>query len=327
MNCIDRRYFESLKENPNAIWKYLDCIEKIAYHQFQDSPLIMEEVFCDDVNICLYESPSDVSLTRNTIKPKNYYFDWTVVKSPGNPLEYVKKLINEGIIVGINTYFYDIPNFTWYQNERYRESVHFCMVIGYDENGFWLKDVPGLMKVEYLNDRNFTIISYEEMARYLSKQCNIFIFREKNDTFFIRENLDELIRKMIQEYSAPLCVENEIMVWKGKNAYERLLLLIKNEDPRLLEMDFYHGDFASYIISGRHDILRRNILKKYGDNRLTQDVLKMLKVCQNEWEVLGNKILKENMKKGICVPTEGDIYNIYKLEHKLVEYLKFLVEC
>ena len=72
MNYINRKYFESREQNPNAIWPYLNCMEKIAYHQFQDSSLIMEEVFCDDVNICLLEEQDRLYLVRNNIKQSDY---------------------------------------------------------------------------------------------------------------------------------------------------------------------------------------------------------------------------------------------------------------
>lgn len=326
MSYISRRYYESRKEDPNAIWEYLDCIEKMAYHQFQDSRLIMEEVFCDDINICLYETERYLELRRNDIKARNLYFDMNLRKNPEKPMEYIKEMIDKGMIVGINTYFYDIPNFTWYKRDRYKESIHFCMVVGYDENGFWLIDVPENMKTEYLKDQHITTISYDDMKRYLAKQCNILTFEKNDATFSVCEDLDDLIKKMIKEYSSEPCFHNGKIIWKGKAAYERLLQLIKEDDPRLLEMDFYHGEFISFIISGRHDIFKGNILKKYGNNSTTEDVLQWLEICQNKWKILAYKILRENIKKGIYTPIEKDIYNIYESEKKLMECLKLFIK-
>ena len=55
MSYINRRYYESQQEAPKNIWRYLSCIEKIAYHQFQDKQYDMEDIFCDDINICILE--------------------------------------------------------------------------------------------------------------------------------------------------------------------------------------------------------------------------------------------------------------------------------
>lgn len=326
MSYISRRYYENNKEDSNAIWEYLSCVEKVVYHQFQDSSLIMEEVFCDDVNICLLETPNNLKLKRNNIKSLDQYFDMNWERNLEKPMEYIREMIDSGIIVGINTYFYDIPNFTWYKRERYRESIHVCMVVGYDDNGYWLTDVPELINEEYLKDQNITIIPYEDMDRYLAKQCNLLTFQKNATTFSICEDLDDLIKRMIQEYSAPSYSQNGEIIWKGRAAYERLLQLIREEDPRLLGMDFYHGEFIGYIISGRHDVLRRNIIKKYGRNSETEDVLQWLEICQNEWRSLAYRILRENIKKGIYTPIEEDIYNIYELEKRLMEYLKHFIK-
>ena len=325
MRYINRRYFENLKEDPNAIWQYLDCIEKIAYHQFQDSSLLMEEVFCDDVNICLWESQGELKLLRNYIKHTNRYFDRIWVSDIENPIGYIKENLDNGFLVGINTYFYDIPNFNWYKNERYRESVHVCMIVGYDESGFLLADVPELMKTEYLQNEQTTIILYDDMRQYLDKQCRILTFREKANTFSICENVDDLLCKIINEYSAEPCLQDGKIVWKGREAYERMLYLIQNNDPRLLEMDFYHGDYLSFIISGRHDILRRNIIKKYGENNETKEVLETLKTCQIKWKILAYRILKDNQRLGIYIPIANDIYDIYESEERLIENLKDFV--
>ena len=325
MSYVNRRYFENKEADSQGIWEYLSCIEKIAYHQFQDSPLIMEEVFCDDVNICLIETENDLRLKRNCIKSLDQYFDIKWKRKLENPIEYMKGMIDRGTIVGINTYFYDIPNFTWFKRERYKEAVHVCMVVGYDASGFWLTDVPALMQVEYLNESHFTTISYDDMSKYLAKQCNILTFHENTSTFLINEKLDDLINKIIQEYLEPAYTLNGEKVWKGRGAYERLLYLIRKEDPRLLEMDFYHGEYVSFIISGRHDILKRNILKRYGNNSKTEDVLQWLEICQKKWETLAYSILRENIKKGIYIPVEEDISHIYESEKMLMECLGRLV--
>ena len=118
MNYIDRRYYESWIDNQSVIWQYLDCIEKIAYHQFQGSSMIMEEVFCDDINICLVEKEDTLELKRNCIKASDQYFEQIWENNLRDPEQYIKDMLDKGIIVGINTYFYDIPNFTWYKKER-----------------------------------------------------------------------------------------------------------------------------------------------------------------------------------------------------------------
>jgi hypothetical protein len=326
MGYISRRYYEKREDNSHVIWEYLSCVEKIAYHQLQDSPLNMEEVFCDDINICLLETESDLTLKRNCIKDPNRYYDIRREKNLEKPMEYIKKMIDNGILVGINTYFYDIPNFTWYRKERYKESIHVSMVVGYDERGFWLTDVPNLMKSDYLVDSHFTIIAYDDMRQYLAKQCNLLTCRVNFDSFSISDDLDSLLKKMIAEYSRPSFLVNREMIWIGREAYERLLYLIKKNDPRLLEMDFFHGEFVSFIISGRHDILKRNITKKYGNNSVTQDVLQWLEICQNKWKNLAYNILKQNIKTGIYTPKEEDISNIYEAEETLIEYFKLFVD-
>lgn len=326
MSYIKRRYFESLKEDPNAIWQYLDCVEKIAYHQFQDSSLIMEEVFCDDINICLVENENSLILERNYIESMEKYFKINRKGNIPRPEEYIKRMIDNGMIVGINTYFYSIPNFTWFHREGYSGDRHICMVVGYDENGFWLTDVPENMNEEYLRATHITTIPYDDMNQYLAKQCNVITFEKKAVLFPICEELDALIIKIIKEYYTPSYSENGTVDWKGREAFERLLYLIKKEDSRLQEMDFFHSEFISYIISGRHDILRRNIIKKHGNNCATEEVLKWLKICQNKWEILGYKILKEIIKKGIYTPIEEDIVNVYESEKVLIEKLELFVK-
>lgn len=326
MSYISRKYYESIKENPHLIWKYLDCIEKVAYHQFQDMSLDMEEVFCNDINFWLFETDSSLKLRRNDIRPIEQCFEMKWSRNIQKPEEYIKQKIDNGIIVGINTYFYDIPNFTWYKKERNRESVHICMIVGYDEKGFWLTDVPENMKKDYLMDEHITIISYDDMKLYLAKQCNVLTFENIADSFSACKDLHNLITRIIKEYSSPPYSENGRTVWKGKRAYERLMQLIKDEDPRVSKMDFYHGEFVSYIISGRHDILRRNILKKYGSNSETKNVLEWLEICQKKWEILGYKILRENIKKRFCIPKEKDIYDVYESEKVLIKHLQMFCE-
>ena len=326
MGYISRRYYASPQEDAKGIWQYLDCIEKVAYHQFLDMPISMEDVFCDDVNICLLETEGDLRLKRNNIKSLDLYFDMNWEINPEKPVEYIKGMIDRGIIVGINTYFYDIPNFTWYKRERYRKSVHISMVVGYDECGFWLTDVPALMQSEYLLDQHTTTISYVDMKQYLAKQCKILTFEKIASSFPNSPKLGDLTKKIIKEYSAQPYVEKGGTVWKGKNAYERLLYLIQEGDPRLLEMDFFHGDFVSYIISGRHNLLRRNLINNYGNNSATENVLWWLNVCQKKWEILAKKILKENLKNGIYTPIEEDIYNIYESENMLMEFLRLFCD-
>ena len=265
-------------------------------------------------------------IKRNSLKSIKQYFDVIWRTNLANPEEYIKRQIDKGIIVGLNTYFYDIPNFLWYKSEVNKDSKHICMVVGYDEKYFWFTDVPRNMISEYLIEQHLTRIPNEEMRQCLNKRCNVLTFQEKNNVSHIYDDLRILIKKMLMENSALPYKDDEGIVWKGKFAYERLIYLLRMRDQRAIRMELYHGDYMATIISGRHELLRRNILKKYGNNEETKDVLLQLKNCAQMWEIFGNKIEKEVLKKGAYNPKEGAIINIYDAEKKLVKSLEDFVE-
>lgn len=322
MSYINRRYYESQQEAPNSIWRYLSCIEKIAYHQFQDTQYDMEDIFCDDINICILERDDELVIKRNSLKSIKQYFDVIWRTNLTNPEEYIKRQIDAGIIVGLNTYFYDIPNFLWYKGEGNKDSKHICMVVGYDEENFWFTDVPRNMISEYLVEQHLTRIPNEEMRQYLNKRCNVITFREKNNVSHIYDDLRVLIKEMLLENSILPYKDDEGIMWKGKFAYERLIYLLRMRDQRAIRMELYHGEYMATIISGRRELLRRNILKKYGNNEETKNVLLQLKNCAQMWEILGNKIEKEVLKKSAYDPKEDAIINIYDAEKKLVKSLE-----
>ena len=131
MRYIDRGYFNSWQVDPNGIWQYLDCIQKIAYFQFQNSTLDMESVFCDDINIVISENEDEILIKRNCLKSNDQYFDMKWNRNLDKPEEFIREQIDKGVIVGLNTYFYDIPNFNWYHNGEDRTSKHSCLIVGY----------------------------------------------------------------------------------------------------------------------------------------------------------------------------------------------------
>ena len=64
MTYINRNYFLSQYEDPNTIWQYLSCPEKIAYFQINSKIPFIEGVFSDDINICLKERETLLFLDR-----------------------------------------------------------------------------------------------------------------------------------------------------------------------------------------------------------------------------------------------------------------------
>ena len=175
-------------------------------------------------------------------------------------------------------------------------------------------------------EQHLTRIPNEEMRQYLNKRCNVITFREKNNVSHIYDDLRVLIKEMLLENSILPYKDDEGIMWKGKFAYERLIYLLRMRDQRAIRMELYHGEYMATIISGRRELLRRNILKKYGNNEETKNVLLQLKNCAQMWEILGNKIEKEVLKKSAYDPKEDAIITIYDAEKKLVKSLEDFAE-
>lgn len=325
MKCIERKYFQSYIEDAQVFWQYLSCVEKIAYHQVQNRVIKLEEVFCNDINICLFETEKSVQIDRNSFPRFEQYFEINIVENIDRPDDYIHDLIDNGKIVGLNTSFYDIPNFTMYQKKEHLNSQHYTMVVGYDLHDYWITDVPRNLCSDKMRDDNIMLINKEFLNTQLTKQCKVLTIQERRDACHVILDIENLIVNIVSEFRECNSKISMGEVWTGKNAYERFICLIKDKDARIPSMFLFKGPHYATTISGRHNLLKRNIIKRYNYNEKIGRIINQLEVCERKWDGLANKIYKEVISNGFYRPDVRVISEIYIEETKTIEMLSTLL--
>lgn len=326
MTCVHRDYFPNLHISPDTIWQYLACSEKIAYFQAYPKHSFIEQTFCDDINICLYERESSLSLDRAANSLNSLYYNYHHYLSVSDPEDFIYNQVYNGRIVGFNTEFTLFPNYTWYQDEKHRNSPHYSMIVGFDDADYYVADAPNLLAPDFLQKGNITLINKKELLKAFVDRCSFLTVTEEDNFINRAINIKELIYLTIERFYSKPVKKNDVVIWYGKAAFERLKDLFQNNDVRLMSMGIFEGPFIATTISGRRDLLKRCIAKYCGQNPYTGQGIQVLEQNRKSWAILANSIQKAIIKYGKYVPVPQKFEELYAIEKETIDILKLFIQ-
>lgn len=319
LHLVDRDYFP-VQPN-NIIWPYLNCLEKIVYHQLQKSFDNISVIFCDNTNIILYENSKSFQVARASFDLLSNYFTKESFSHITNYHDFLCTHIDQGEIIGFNTEFTLLPNYTWYQDKNHVNSPHYSMIVGYDSINYYLTDAPNLLVKNNILLNNLSPIPKDKLVKVLEKKSSFIIIHNKH--FEGTLDIPDLLRKIVTEYNNQLVqADNKCTVWNGRAALRRLYQLLDTE--KIHAANLFEGAFISSIIKGRRKFLQNSLeLFEGKNNYLLTDSL--LNESFNLWDILGNTILKSIMKNGHYSPDKELFQKILITEDLLVKsYIDYL---
>ena len=325
MTYINRNYFLSQYEDPNTIWQYLSCPEKIAYFQINSKIPFIEGVFSDDINICLKERETLLFLDRASFSFYSLFYEYNFFSLVSDPEQFIYNQVHDGRIVGFNTEFTLIPNYTWYQDEKHRNSPHYSMIVGFDDTDYFVADAPNLIVSEYLQKGNITLIEQKKLLRAFEDRCSFITVIEKDSIINKTVNIKNLICLTIERFCSDPVIKDDTVIWYGKSAFERLKNLIKNNHTRLTAMGIFEGPFIATTISGRRDLLKRCIEKYCWQNPYADPAIQILEQNRKSWAILANSIQKELIKYGKCTSVFQKFEQLYTIEKETIDVLKLFI--
>ena len=323
---IDRNYFPNKSSVPDTIWQFLPCEEKVAY--FQIVPLFshIEKVFCGDINIQLHEYENSLYFSRAPFSYSNLYYTINFFNAVDSPERFIYTQINQGNIIGFNTDFTALRNFTWYNDDIHKDSPHYSMIIGYNDENYIITDAPNLIKESFHMPNNISLINKKILNKLFEKKCS-FLTVSYNYSSSPCFNIVNLIEQIKETYLSLPNNRNSHILWSGKYAFDRFILLIEEKDPRVLGINLFEGPFIATTISGRRELLRRCISQYCHGFDFCIRAMDILTEGAKKWEILANTIRKHIIKYGKYTPDLSVFKTLYKIESETISVLtKFCEE-
>ena len=325
MKQIDRKFFPDKSSEPDTIWQFLPCEEKIAYFQIIPFFSHIEQVFCGDINVQLHEYENSLSFLRAPFSYSDLYYTINRFNTVDSPEEFIYSQIDHGNIIGFNTDFTALRNFSWYNDDIHKNSPHYSIIVGYDHENYVITDAPNLITQSFYLANHTSLISKKILNKLFEKKCS-FLTVSCDNCSFPRFNIVNLVEQIERTHHSLPIIKNSHIVWSGQYAFDRFILLIEEKDPRVSGINLFEGPFIATTISGRRELLRRCIFQYCRGFDFYTQAINILSEGAKKWETLANIVQKHKIKYGKYTPDLSVFKTLYKIESETVSILAKLCE-
>lgn len=338
ISFFDNLYHINEKGELDPICIALDCGEQIKYHilrTYQDKNMInYNYIFCDDINLKLTYSNLKYNIRKKTHNLNGKLYNINTYENIDKPMKILEDILDQGKIAAVRTNFNTLPPYKWCQvNPNVEHSRHYFMIIGHSSEEVFFIDSPFLLDKKYnkTHSSNSTInILSKSCLEFALEQHAIIKSIEVNCAELINSNkLSSLIPLMIEEFFSTIdSVNNNVFI--GKNALEKILEAIKNNDYSVFDCAFFDSHFDTHIMYSRRELLKNAILddQNYKNKENLFKVISLLQESMQEWLKLKNLIIKKCAGKDSLFyeKTENIFRNILNTEEKMFYELKKMIE-
>lgn len=331
---LDRYYHIDKDGNLDFICLSIDCWEQMKYQALRNYNINFIDynyIFCDNINLEFRINNENYSINKISNYLNKDLYSIKKYKENKNPLILIKEILDNGDFVALRTMFNTLPPYNWfYETPNIKHSNHFCSIIGYKLDEFYIGESQFLINQEYCKkysrNKNITILNGKDLLNSLKCHSDIRTIRINSNYLNKINKLHYLLEIIIKDfYNDSKFIENKYNYkYIGKRALYEIKNTIEKNDKNIFEIDFFKSHFDAHIISSRHKLLY-NCLKNDNEysNMLDIDyILNKILEAAKIWENLKLIILKNTIN-----PIKNFKRDIIICLDKIIETEKILFKC
>lgn len=338
MNRLTRKYFIMDDGRIDNINSSINCFESVLYNALRDYNCDYKFVFCGDINLKIAKKSNKFGYLLNNIALHKILFKVKRLNPNYSAIQSVlEEQIDTGKIVSVRTMFDELQEYCYSTmlEKKGFTNTHFCLVIGYDSENYYVVDHPTMFIKENLNtyklNKTVALIHKDDFIKALNTFCDIAVIDINNQVLKSINKvtiLKDAIDISIKGYTDNGSFRNDNSVHVGRASILKMIELMHSDLAAETIKNLQNDYFFLYLLHSRRFLLN-NCLKDLED-MFNKDILdKAIKQLDRSivcWKSFYYIVSKSTMKPDpqICNKVNKLLEKILFVEDELIKVLSNL---